>query len=119
MMEVHRLRLKNKNVKLIEPTSYLNMLQLEKNAKAILTDSGGVQKEAYWLQVPCITLRDVTEWGYTTEEGWNTVSGWKTEDIFQAVKKAPDRKKKSQSQSRNNKPASETIVQILLRYFDR
>ena len=119
MMEAHRLRMKNKNVKLIEPASYLNMLQLEKNAKAILTDSGGVQKEAYWLRVPCVTLRDVTEWGYTVKEGWNTVSGWKTEEIVQAVKKASDRKKKSQSQSRKNALASEEIVQILLGYFEK
>ncbi len=93
MMEVHGLRLKSKNVKLIDPVSYLNMLKLEKNAKAILTDSGGVQKEAYWLRVPCITLREVTEWGYTVEEGWNTISGWKTAEIVRAVQRMPDRKK--------------------------
>jgi UDP-GlcNAc3NAcA epimerase len=137
MMEVHRLRFKKKNVKFIEPVSYLNMLQLEKNAKAILTDSGGVQKEAYWLQVPCVTLRDVTEWGYTTEEGWNIIAGWKTLDILQAIQRILDRnkrepcrvdqakrihhswKRKRQSTSHKNKPASETIVQILLRYFDK
>ncbi|OGP92887.1 MAG: UDP-N-acetylglucosamine 2-epimerase [Deltaproteobacteria bacterium RBG_16_48_10] len=119
VMGVHRLRMKSKNVKLIEPVSYLNMLKLEKNAKAILTDSGGVQKEACWLRVPCVTLRGVTEWGYTVKEGWNTVSGWKTEDIVRAVKKVSDRKKKKQSASQKNKPASEEIVQILLRYFGK
>ena len=101
-MEVHRLRLKSKNLKLIEPVSYLNMLKLEKNAKAILTDSGGVQKEAYWFRVPCITLREVTEWGYTVEEGWNTVSGWKTAEIVRAVQRMPDRKKTRRRGDRRN-----------------
>jgi len=128
MMEVHRLRFKAKNVKFIEPVSYLNMLQLEKNAKAILTDSGGVQKEAYWLRVPCITLRDVTEWGYTTEEGWNIIAGWKTSDILQAVrrilgwkKREPrsPRKRKTENENQKNKSASENIVQILLGYFEK
>jgi len=117
MMDVHRLRLKSKNVKLIDPVSYLNMLKLEKNAKAILTDSGGVQKEAYWLKVPCVTLREVTEWGYTVEEGWNTVSGWKTAEIVRAVQRLPDRKKTRRRSDRENQTASETIVRLLFEYL--
>ena len=112
MMEVHRLRLIRKNLKLIEPVSYLNMLKLEKNAKAILTDSGGVQKEAYWLRVPCITLREVTEWGYTVEEGWNIVSGWKTSDILRAVQRMSQCKAKRKRDFKENR-AAERIVQTL------
>jgi UDP-GlcNAc3NAcA epimerase len=78
--------LKNNNVKVIDPVGYLDMLKLEKNAKAILTDSGGVQKEAFWLKVPCITLRDETEWIETVNLGWNRLVGSDVEKILEAVR---------------------------------
>jgi UDP-GlcNAc3NAcA epimerase len=70
---------------IIESVSYLDMLLLEKYAALILTDSGGVQKEAYFHHTPCITMRDETEWVETIEAGWNTLVGTDTARILQAV----------------------------------
>lgn len=76
---------KSNNIRFIEPLSFLGMVQLEKNSYCILTDSGGVQKEAYFHGVPCVTLRDETEWIETVDAGWNKVVGADTEKICEAV----------------------------------
>lgn len=75
----------NSSVILTEPLGFLDFIKLMNHAKMILTDSGGVQKEAYILQVPCVTLRDNTEWVETIEDGWNVLVGCNKNNIVKTV----------------------------------
>ena len=74
------------SIKLVKPLGYLDFLKLMIHAKKIITDSGGIQKEAYILKVPCITLRENTEWVGTVEDGWNILAGANKETIVKMIK---------------------------------
>jgi len=74
-----------KNIQCVAPLGYLGMLKLQEAAACVLTDSGGVQKEAYYLEVPCVTLRNETEWTETVEVGWNVICGTDPNRIVRAV----------------------------------
>lgn len=74
------------HIEIIPPVSYLDMLLLEERAELIITDSGGVQREAYFLSRPCLTLREETEWPETLDNGWNHLVGSSTERIKKGIK---------------------------------
>jgi UDP-N-acetylglucosamine 2-epimerase len=73
------------HVRLLPPAGYLDFAALASQARLVLTDSGGVQKEAYWYGVPCVTLRTATEWVETVEAGWNRLVGNDPDSILSAV----------------------------------
>lgn len=99
---------------LVEPLSYVDMVRLEQSARVILTDSGGVQKEAFFYQVPCVTMRDETEWTETVDLGWNRLVGADRSLIVDAVLGAA-RPVGNGAQPYGNGEASKAIIEELLR----
>jgi UDP-N-acetylglucosamine 2-epimerase len=103
------------HIRLIKPAGYLDFLRLELNARLILTDSGGVQKEAYYCQRPCITLFHNTAWLETVEDGWNVLVDADKEQILEAVHSfAPTR---PQRHVFGDGKAGEKIVGEMLNYL--
>jgi len=116
VMRTHGILPEGSGVRLVDPVSYFGMLRLEKNAKVILTDSGGVQKEAFWFQVPCVTLREETEWTETVESGWNVLVGARARRIVEEVRRAAGRRPSTKARGLfGDGKASEKIVQTLVR----
>jgi len=86
----------NHHLLLIDPVGYLDSLELVRNARKVLTDSGGLQKEAYFAGVPCITLDEATGWPETTEDGWNLLVGPNRKTMLQSIRRfAPNTEQRS------------------------
>ncbi|MBA3056438.1 MAG: UDP-N-acetylglucosamine 2-epimerase (non-hydrolyzing) [Rhodoferax sp.] len=100
-------------VSMIEPVSYLEMVVLEKNAEVIVTDSGGVQKEAFFYRVPCVTTREETEWVETVSAGWNILSGSDATRMIDAVEQHT-RWMKLDVKPYGHGDAAERIIDILI-----
>jgi UDP-GlcNAc3NAcA epimerase len=100
------------SLQIIDPVSYLDMLVLEANAKVIVTDSGGIQKEAYWLSIPCVTVREETEWVETLESGSNVLAGTDQRRIISAIKRF-EVQAETCPQHNEDGHAAERLVKIL------
>ncbi|HEY3062682.1 MAG TPA: UDP-N-acetylglucosamine 2-epimerase (non-hydrolyzing) [Chloroflexota bacterium] len=105
----------NGHVRLVEPLSFAEMLAAEASARVIVTDSGGVQKEACWLRVPCVTVRSETEWVETVESGWNVLVGTASAAITDAIRSA---QAPARAPVRDDTSASDRICSILEASFD-
>ena len=98
---------------MIEPVGYLEMLWLLKNCSLVLTDSGGVQKEAFFFRKPCVTMRDQTEWVELIEQGVNVLSGADVEIIIKSTKKMLGKEINDPTDLYGGGEASKSIVNFL------
>lgn len=103
------------NTVVIQPVGYLLMLYLTANAYMVVTDSGGLQKEAFFLKTPCTTLRDQTEWVETLENGWNMLSPINVENILKTVTRKLDCLQRPQPLLFGNGNAAEIICKGILK----
>jgi UDP-N-acetylglucosamine 2-epimerase len=103
---------------LIDPVSYLDMLVLEKNAKYILTDSGGVQKEAFFLKTPCLTLREETEWVETLKSGANQLVGLEIDEVIKKIKKVDYLSRKVQKRTTLTLKRANTRIAKIIADFE-
>jgi UDP-GlcNAc3NAcA epimerase len=103
-------------IRIVPPLGYLDFMKLARHARAVLTDSGGVQKEAYLLGVPCVTLRDTTEWVETVEAGWNTLVDLDPAAALAALERRPP---EDRPELYGGGHAAERVCEVLGAYTQR
>ncbi len=103
----------SQGLRIVQPVGYMDMVMLERGAAAIATDSGGVQKEAFFHDTPCVTLRDETEWVELVDLGWNRLSPPGQSDIAQTIREAIGRKGESGSPYGNGHAATKIVATLL------
>jgi UDP-GlcNAc3NAcA epimerase len=109
----------SESLRCVEPVGYLEMAALERAARIIFTDSGGIQKEAYFYRTPCVTLRDETEWVETVQEGWNILAGADAEKISAAAQRLESRPPDGRTDLFGDGRAGTTIAGILMEFVSR
>ena len=114
---VVELELSLNNIIITQPVGYLLMLYLTANAYMVLTDSGGLQKEAYFLKTPCTTLREQTEWVETLENGWNVLTSIRIDSIIHSARRELSCLKHTQASSFGDGRAAEYITQIIEQWY--
>lgn len=102
-----------KGLRIAEEEPRLAMLTLVRNARRVLTDSGGLQKEAFWLGVPCVTVRDETEWVETLTHDWNQLTGADPDAIEAAVQRSPSGPQRPLGEALQG-ASSEAVVQAIM-----
>lgn len=116
-LKEHGIFLDGSNIRTTGPVGYIEMLELLKHAKMVLTDSGGLQKEALWSNTPCVTIRDRTEWTETVEMGVNQITGTDPKRIIQAIRTVEEKYNELINRFKGNPfgngKASEKIVKVL------
>jgi UDP-N-acetylglucosamine 2-epimerase (non-hydrolysing) len=118
-------KLQESHIKLVEPVGYHEMLCLIQNAKVVLTDSGGMQKEAFWLHTPCVTLRENTEWIETVNLKANQLTGADTKKILKVVDQVVEKEetlRKALEKLPNifgDGQASQKILEAILQYHEK
>ena len=104
-----------RKLQIIAPVGFIDIVMLEKNAALVVTDSGGVQKEAFFHRVPCITLRDETEWVEVVELGWNQiVPPTDADDVYQRCLATLKNHQGKEGQPYGDGKAAEKILDMLI-----
>lgn len=117
VIEQHKLLETQHGIKIIPPLGYIDMLSLQKNAKLIITDSGGMQKEAFFAKTPCLTIRDETEWHETLLEGWNVLVNVENDNIMDEIYKQLDFDiTQKQSQNFGDGSAADKIIKAIVNH---